>query len=104
MIRVSMVLVMLAIATSRITGAADPSFNDRYFAAMEARPAVPAKPSVKKVQRKPTQQQLAQADRARHRAQYSPPPKLTFDGVHYWNEQGEAVAMKTRCKACRIGR
>ena len=114
MIRTSLIIILLTIATSRITDAAGPSFADRYFGAMESRPAVAApakkepavsvKPAIKKISKKPTPRELHLADQARHRAQYSPPPKLTFDGVYYWNEQGEAVAMKTRCKACRIGR
>lgn len=114
MIRTSLIIILLTIATSRITFSADPSFADRYFGAMESRPAVAApakkepgvsvKPPIKKIGKRPTPRELHLADQARHRAQRVAPPKLTFDGVYYWNEQGEAVAMKTRCKACRIGR
>lgn len=114
MIRITLIFILLTIATSRITFSADPSFADRYFGAMESRPAVAApakkdpevsvKPPIKKIGKKPTPRELHLADQARHRAQRVAPPKLTFDGVYYWNEQGEAVAMKTRCKACRIGR
>ena len=113
MIRTSLIIILLTIATSRITFSADPSFADRYFGAMESRPAVAApakkepgvsvKPPIKKIGKRPTPRELHLADQARHRAQRVAPPKLTFDGVYYWNEQGEAVAMKTRCKACRIG-
>jgi hypothetical protein len=113
MIRITLVFILLTIATSRITDAADPTFAGRYFGAMESRPAVAApakkepgvsvKPPIKKIGKRPTPRELHLADQARHRAQRVAPPKLTFDGVYYWNEQGEAVAMKTRCKACRIG-
>jgi hypothetical protein len=116
MIRISLVLFLLTIATSRITDAADPAFAGKYFGAMESRPVVSAKAPttakattkvkapVKNISQKPTPRELHLADQARHRAQYAPPPKVTFDGVYYWNEAGEAVAMKVNCKACRIGR
>ena len=54
--------------------------------------------------KKPTPRELHLADQARHRAQRVAPPKVEFDGVYYWNEAGECVGMKTRCKPCRIGR
>ena len=93
MIRVSMVLVLLTIATSRIADAADPSFADRYFAAMESvAPTPPAPPKIKKppVVRTTTRKPAA--------------PSTTFDGVYLRNASGDVIGMKTRCKACRIGR
>ena len=117
MIRTTIVLLFLTIASSRITDAADPAFAGKYFGAMESRPVVSAtkspskkapvsarKAPIKRISQKPTPRELHLADQARHRDQYAPPPKTTFDGVYYWNEAGEAVAMKVNCKACRIGR
>jgi hypothetical protein len=117
MIRITLVILFM-IATSQITSAGDPTFADRYFSSMEDRkPTTSVAPSKttqkplanvatpqKKISKKPTPRELALADQARHRGQRVAPPKLTFDGVHYWNEQGECVAMKTHCKPCRIGR
>ena len=93
MIRVSIVIILLTIATSRITDAGDPSFADRYFKAMESRPATPpAPPKIKKapVVRKTTAKPAA--------------PSTTFDGVYLRNASGDVIGMRTRCKACRIGR
>jgi hypothetical protein len=93
MIRVSIVIILLTIATSRITDAGDPSFADRYFKAMESRPATPpAPPKIKKepVVRKTTAKSAA--------------PSTTFDGVYFRNASGDVIGMRTRCKACRIGR
>jgi hypothetical protein len=107
------ILTLLMIATSRIATAGE-SASDRHFAAMEARvsvpvaekqePPQPAKPPIRKITKKPTPRELHLADQARHLAQRVAPPKVTFDGVYYWNEAGECVGMRTRCKACRIGR
>jgi hypothetical protein len=94
MIRVSIVIILLTIATSRITDAGDPSFADRYFKAMESRPATPpAPPKIKKepVVRKKTTEKTAA-------------PSVTFDGVYLRNSAGDVIGMRTRCKACRIGR
>jgi hypothetical protein len=93
MIRIFLVIILLTIATSRITDAGDPSFADRYFKAMESRPATPpAPPKIKKepVVRKTTAKPVAQA--------------ATFDGVYLRNASGDVIGMRTRCKACRIGR
>jgi hypothetical protein len=31
-------------------------------------------------------------------------PSVTFDGVYLRNASGDVIGMRTRCKACRIGR
>jgi hypothetical protein len=31
-------------------------------------------------------------------------PSTTFDGVYFRNASGDVIGMRTRCKACRIGR
>ena len=93
MIRVSVVIILLTIATSRITSAGDSSFSDRYFAAMESvAPTPPAPPKIKKepVVRKTSAKPYR--------------PSTTFDGVYLRNASGDVIGMRTRCKACRIGR
>ena len=93
MTRITLIFILLTIATSRITDAADPSFADRYFAAMESvAPTPPASPKTKKppVVRATTRKPAASS--------------TTFDGVYIRNASGDVIAMKTRCKACRIGR
>ena len=93
MIRTTLAIILFTIATSRITDAADPSFNDKYFAAMESvAPTPPKAPKIKKapVVRKTTEKTTA--------------PSTTFDGVYIRNASGDVIGMRTRCKACRIGR
>ena len=92
MIRTTLILILLTIATSRLTDAGDPAFSDRYFAAMESvAPTPPAPPKIKKppVVRKTTKPAA---------------PSTTFDGVYIRNASGDVIGMRTRCKACRIGR
>jgi hypothetical protein len=94
MIRIFLALILLTTATSRITFSADPAFADRYFAAMESvAPTPPAPPKIKKppVVRKKTTEKTAA-------------PSVTFDGVYLRNASGDVIGMRTRCKACRIGR
>ena len=92
MIRITLIFILLTIATSRIADAADPSFADRYFAAMESvAPTPPAPPKIKKPPVVRTTRNPAA-------------PSTTFDGVYLRNASGDVIGMKTRCKACRIGR
>jgi len=90
MIRIFLV-AFLMIAASRITSAGESSANDRYFAAMESRPATPLKVSI----RKPP---------VKTKSSTKPHPSITFDGVYIRNASGDVIGMKTRCKPCRIGR
>jgi hypothetical protein len=93
MTRIFLALILLTTATSRITFSADPAFADRYFAAMESvAPTPPAPPKIKKapVVRKTTAKPAA--------------PSTAFDGVYIRNASGDVIGMRTRCKACRIGR
>jgi uncharacterized protein with FMN-binding domain len=93
MIRIFFALILLATATSRITFSADPAFADRYFAAMESVAPTPPKIAVKKPPAKRPVTTKAKSA-----------PSTTFDGVYIRNASGDVIGMKTRCKACGIGR
>jgi len=92
MIRTTLIIVLLTIATSRITDAGDPSFADRYFAAMESVPPTP--PAPQKTKKPPVVRKTTKPAE----------PSTTFDGVYIRNASGDVIGMRTRCKACRIGR
>lgn len=96
MIRATFILaifVSLTIATSRITDAGDPTFSDRYFKAMESVP--PTLPKAPKIKKPPVVRTTTRKPAA---------PLTTFDGVYLRNASGDVIGMRTRCKACRIGR
>jgi hypothetical protein len=93
MTRIFLAFILLTTATSRITFSADPAFADRYFAAMES--VAPTPPAPPKIKKEPV---------ARNASAKPSRPSTTFDGVYIRNASGDVIGMKTRCKACRIGR
>ena len=93
MIRTSLIFILLTIATSRITDAGDPTFSDRYFKAMES--VAPTPPAPAKIKKPPVVRNTTRKPAA---------PSATFDGVYLRNASGDVIGMRTRCKACRIGR
>jgi len=97
MIRTTLAILLLTTATSRITDAADPSFNDKYFAAMES--VAPTPPKAPKIKKEPVVRKTTTTTTAKPAA-----PSTTFDGVYIRNASGDVIGMRTRCKACRIGR
>jgi hypothetical protein len=92
MIRIFFALILLTTATSRITNAGDPGFADRYFAAMES--VAPTPPKAPKIKKEPVVRKTAKPAA----------PSVTSDGVYIRNSAGDVIGMRTRCKACRIGR